>query len=304
MAMTGFFMLSGYSLQISYGGKSINNKLFYLKRFISVYPIYIITGSLFAIMCVVAGIQTVADNILLLPVEILGIQSIFDGSLFPYSHNSGSWFISCILICYLVYPFLKELFSRLPSKMETAFVLFLLLLLSYAHWLPEKYEVGNLYSNAFLRVMEFACGMLLASINNGKECDRRWLKWIRSNLVLACVSIVVTIGLSIGYHFEVYVDYLFYFGFFVIFLSLGINHQTRSFKESRVLLYTSSLTYAFYLGQFFVWYPAKFALLHIKDVPNIILIATTLAACLVISVALHEVVEKRLYNYLRLKLIQ
>lgn len=51
--MTLFFMLSGYSLYIGYSGKSFVEKnnliLFLKKRFISVVPMYWVTGFIFVI---------------------------------------------------------------------------------------------------------------------------------------------------------------------------------------------------------------------------------------------------------------
>lgn len=127
VAMTGFFMLSGYAMTLGYGKKDFKEwsdyKRFYLKRLITIYPLYIVTGTLFVLMNIVAGKQTIIDNLLLFPIEVLGIQAIFPGSLFAYAHNSGTWFVSCIFFSYLLYPII--LMATRNLKRSTLFVLLL-----------------------------------------------------------------------------------------------------------------------------------------------------------------------------------
>ncbi len=148
LAMSGFFILSGYSLWLAYGNKfamrTFNKGKFYLKRLISIYPLYLIIGTLSVIMKVGAGLQTISDNLILLPVELLGFQSFFDGSLFGYAHNGGTWFISCILICYFIYPLIGELLDELRLKKTAVGVVALIVLMAYAHLLPLKFRCGDL----------------------------------------------------------------------------------------------------------------------------------------------------------------
>ena len=120
IAMTGFFLLSGYEINLSTARKDISNikeiKFFYLKRMISVLPLYYA----YAIVNVLINITTKwpaknFEEIILFPIETLGIQSVYS-TLFPFSHNGGSWFISCILICYFVFPLLNILTRELSDK--------------------------------------------------------------------------------------------------------------------------------------------------------------------------------------------
>ena len=109
IAMTGFFLLSGYALNLS--NKNFENardvKKFYIKRLIAILPLYYAYAAInVAINIFRNGTTAAIEELILFPTEFLGIQSVF-ASLFPYSHNGGSWFISCILICYLLYPLLQ-----------------------------------------------------------------------------------------------------------------------------------------------------------------------------------------------------
>lgn len=100
--MTGFFIMSGFSIQYVYG----ENKLFerglatyFVRRLISLLPMYLfvhIINSFFY------G-NDFGTALRLFPIETLAIQTWFN-SLLGYLHNGGTWFVSCLLIAYFIYP--------------------------------------------------------------------------------------------------------------------------------------------------------------------------------------------------------
>lgn len=303
--MTGFFMLSGYALQTAYGGKDMKNnrniKDFYLKRFISIYPLYIVVGFLSVAMKTVAGLQTVEDNLKLLPVELLGIQSFFDGSLFKYAHNGGTWFISCILICYFVFPLIKELLKGISVKAAMIGLLVLALLLSYIQLLPRRFECGDLYTNAFIRLLEFALGMLVAKLN--MEGKGKGLIALRSwSLLIISIGCLI-VGMSICNHYGVRGDLLMYVCLTVMFISLGNIKTSENENNYKAILYASSVSYAFYLSQFLVWKPTKFLEMHVGEFDNFTKIIGTFVVCVIFTTLLHEIVEKRFGKYLKNQLI-
>jgi len=307
LAMTGFFMLSGYSLQISYSHKQMsekrNLKEFYLKRLISIYPLYIVVGFLSVAMKIVAGLQTVSDNVILLPVEMLGIQSFFNGSLFQYAHNGGTWFISCILICYFIYPLFKELLNSCSLKKVIAGIVFLAVLLSYVQFLPNRFDCGDLYTNSFLRLLEFVLGMLIAKVNIDCSNTTKGLRLIQSNTALILSIVLVIAGISYCNHVKIRGDLLMYLCFVIMFFSLGSIKATSYAKWNKALLYTSGLSYAFYLSQFLVWNPTKFLQMHIGEFNNLTKIIGTFAAVVIISVVLHSLIESKFRGYLKEKLL-
>ena len=101
--MTAFFMLSGYVLFLTYKDKSLVQapalKNFYLKRIFGIFPLYLVVAALYV---VTLGQESVFQNLVLLPIEVLGLQSVFS-TLFPVSHNDGTWFISCLLLAYFLF---------------------------------------------------------------------------------------------------------------------------------------------------------------------------------------------------------
>ncbi len=115
IAMTGFFMLSGVSLSISNQNvlSDIGTyKQFLYKRFAGIFPLYYFVAIL---TIIISNKETWQDLLLLLPFEVLGLQTVFS-TLFAVSHNGGTWFISCLTFCYLLYPFLKWLVDQMTSK--------------------------------------------------------------------------------------------------------------------------------------------------------------------------------------------
>ena len=114
--MTGFFMLSGYSLYYIYEEKNLLDIKyiinFYKKRLSGIMPVYYVIAILYIIFL---GRETILQNIIIAPIEILGLQSAFS-SLFGYSHNGGTWFISCILLCYVFFPLIQNIVKQMEIK--------------------------------------------------------------------------------------------------------------------------------------------------------------------------------------------
>ena len=85
--MTAFFMISGFSLFYTYDQTQIITlkelRKFYLKRIVGILPLYYIVGTL---VIVLFGKGSLCDNLLLFPIEFLGIQSVYT-SLFSFLHK-------------------------------------------------------------------------------------------------------------------------------------------------------------------------------------------------------------------------
>lgn len=167
--MTLFFMLSGYSLQMVYGNKSMDDgkavKNFFFKRLISIWPLYMVCTILIIIMNVGAGQQSIIDNFILFPIEVLGIQSLFPGSLFNYASNSGTWFISCLFLGYAMFPILMRIVDcKWKIRGKVLLLVILLALWIYISFVGRKYDVQFMYTNPLMRLLEFFIGMSLANI--------------------------------------------------------------------------------------------------------------------------------------------
>ena len=206
IAMTGFFLLSGYSLRLVYGDKNLIEKhnlgKFYLKRILGIIPLYYFFAILFILFC---GEESLLDNILLFPIEVLGLQSTFT-SLFGVTHNGGTWFISCIILAYLIYPFIQFISKQLSSR----YVLLLLILLVFLDiWgavISRRFNTAWTYDNPFYRIAEFTCGVLVAQMN--MEYDNKLSNFMRSWGALVCSVLFLFIGVLFARYFLHFRDYM------------------------------------------------------------------------------------------------
>lgn len=307
IAMTGFFMLSGYALSLS--SKVIltdigSLKNFLLKRFISIYPLYYFVALVFIILLGSESFQSLA---LLFPFEALGLQSCFT-SLSKISHNGGTWFISCLTICYLLYPLLQWIIIRLKVKEKVILGGVFLFLLFLAPLVQRHFNVASIYDNPFFRAMEFSLGIIAASVNN--DMLKNNISYIlRSKEILVMVIFFLILGISVadfyltGFRDFMLMNWMALPCFIMIFLILG-NVRFDTVGENRLVSYSSALSYAFFLSQFFVWSISYHIINNWIGIDNNIMrIIVSFTICVGISVTLHECVEKPSSKYLKAQLL-
>ena len=243
---------------------------------------------------------------MLFPVETLGIQSTYS-SLTAYSHNGGSWFISCILICYLLYPFLYVLTSALNNgrKMFLSFLLMCVLL-----WSPlvvGYFRLETIYSNPFFRVLEFAIGMLVAQLNVS-DAKTRFILFLRKPIICLLSLLYLIGGVSIAYHIGIPHDYMLYSWvalpcFISLLFSLG-HIKFERLQCSKCIHYLSSLAFSIFLSQLIiVWRSVKLLFDTIGIDSNIGKILLSGLICFGIANFLHYCVEKTSARYLKEKFL-
>lgn len=302
VAMTAFYMLSGYCLVISSAHRSFERiediKLFYKKRIISIYPLYFVAGYLGVTILVLTHHQSLTDNVLLLPIELLGIQSFYN-SLFAFSHNGGTWFISCLFFCYFLFPFLDLLLKQLKKKTVLVFILLIVFILSYSPFVTSHFDISDNYSNPFFRLLEFMSGMLLARINTDSSFKGKFLNLCRSWGVLIASSIMLVLGISLAAKYELYKFWIPICCF--VFILLGAGHvRTPLFLPPSITHFLSKISFSFFLGQFLVWHPLKLIIEYYWCNPNnTVLIVVSFLACCVSAVFLHYAIERPVGNWLK-----
>ena len=307
IAMTGFFLLSGYVMNLTYGCKemsgSANIKRFYLKRIISIIPLYFVWASLWAVAnIIVNGKSAGIEEIILFPVEILGIQSVFS-SLFPFSHNGGSWFISCILICYFFYPLLQNLTKSISNRNKIFWIFILSAILLYSPIVQHYFHLQSIYSNPFFRVLEFSIGVLVSQLNISTYPNK--LVCIMRNYFVCILSLVgLVVGITILEMINIPRDYMLYNWialpcFISLMVSLG-SYEFSRFQDSRVIKYLSELSFCIFLGQIiYVWTVVRYALDYFGTDNNIIKILASFVIVFCIANILHYFVEIPSSKYLK-----
>ena len=311
IAMTGFFLLSGYALNLVYGKKDMTDrkemKRFYLKRLVSILPLYYAWAIVNVVYNIVANGKVAAlQELILFPVEALGIQSVYS-SLFEFSHNDGSWFISCILICYFIYPLLHQQTCRLSDKARVWLIIIAAATLLWAPIVQHYFKLQSIYSNPFFRLLEFTIGMLVSQINNKEQTGSKIMKLLRSKAMCAATAVCLVVGVSVAYYIGIPYDYMLYNWivlpcYMSLLISLGYI-KFESLKDSRAVSYLSSLAFSIFLSQLiFVWDEVGNVLAYIGCDANIAKITLSAIACFIIANIFHYGVEKPATRFLKSRL--
>ena len=301
--MTAFFMLSGYVLFLTYKDKSLVQggalKNFYLKRIFGIFPLYLVVAVLYILTL---GEESVFQNLVLLPIEVLGLQSVFS-TLFPVSHNGGTWFISCLLFAYLAFPLMQEVVKQMTTRAKWIVLAICTAILFWSPLVVHTFKTDSIYSNPFFRGLEFFIGVLLCSLPIRAGIAKALASW----KVFVAEAVLLVAGISIAIRLNVFVgNYMLYdwiviplFAFMIITLA-GL--KSPRLQRSAVLRYASAASYAFFLAQTFNteienW---LFATCGIQN--NVLQIIMSVALCAVMAIALHELVEKPCARALKKKL--
>lgn len=249
--MTGFYLLSGYVLYFIYNSKDLQQLTeigrFLKKRILGILPLYYVCGFLYEFIFKTLSLQ---DNLLIFPIELLGIQSLFT-SISNLSHNGGTWFVSCLLICYLLYPFIQEMVKQMANKHKMAIICFLGGILLYAPIIQIKFNTATIYDNPIFRCLEFSIGVFLASIMQSVAFKEK-IKCLFSIRTVVIELFVLILGVSYGVLYNIQVDnYMFYNWIALpIFVLMIISLSGIEFKNYKWVRYLSDISYAFFLHNF------------------------------------------------------
>ncbi len=290
--MTGFFMLSGYTLFYSYQDKNFTNikniTLFYGKRAVAILPVYYVIAMLYILLL---GKETYLQNIILAPVEILGIQSMFS-SLFSVSHNDGTWFISCIISCYAVFPYIHICVKQLDKKIKLLLIIIFASVLFYSPLVVEIFNTMWIYDNPFFRILEFMIGVFLASITLNIEKEYILTRILFNKIAIVIEVVVMVAGVTVAYYLNISRDnYMLYSWICLPAFSLilpGLAYtEWKYIGKSRVLAFFSKISYCFFLAQYFVW--PIIGLIKINN--NIICIFYIFILCTIIACIFYYCIE-------------
>lgn len=260
VTLTGFFVLSGYILYSVYGKKDMSDfssqKKFWTNRISSIYPSYLLLICVYFIINIFVDKTDVLKCFLHLPVELLGLQTVFY-SLKDFSHNAGSWFVSCIIICYILYPFLHQIVSKMSDKANIVFLLGLVAILLYEPIVVHVFDIPSNYRNPFFRLLEFAAGTVMAGIISKLEVGGSAYKVFKSPIFSCALWGLLAVGVSAAVIFKIIPENAMLYSWIVlpIFLLLIPSMALVKFsfvQNSKVLQnvisYLSEISYAFYLS--------------------------------------------------------
>lgn len=306
--MTGFFMLSGYAINLSSGSKDMTDKneikRFYIKRLISILPLYYAWALIHIVINIVAkGIPSMWEELILFPVETLGIQSVFS-TLFPYSHNGGSWFISCILICYFVFPLIHLLTKQINDDRRIILIISLSAVLLYSPFVQSYFHLQSIYSNPFFRLLEFTIGVLICQMNTKEDVNCKIIQFLRKPTICILTIIVLLFGVSIAFYIGIPANCIALPCFISLLVSLG-HVKFQGLKHSKTIQYLSALSFSIFLSQIIaVWYVVKFAMEYIGCESNLVNILVSAIICFTIANFFHYFIEIPSTKYLKHKFLK
>ena len=299
--MTGFFMLSGFVLFRTYQEQPLvqmgSLKNYYLKRLIGIIPLYYLVSVVYVLSL---GSESAFQNLVLLPIELLGLQTVFS-TLFPVSHNDGTWFISCLLLAYLFFPLMQEVVKQWGTCAKLVAIGLSVIILFWSPLVVHTFSTDSIYSNPFFRGLEFFIGVVLASLPVNARWVVTWKAFIaEAVLLIVDVSVAVKLNIFVG-------NYMLYdwiavplFGCMALTLA-GLKSPW--LQNSKTIRYASAASYAFFLAQTFNTDIEKYLFAQWNIQCNVLQIVMSVALCSIIAVVLHEFVEKPSTKVLKKRLM-
>lgn len=182
-----FFIVSGAVLMYMYGDKDIDFGVYLKKRFLGIYPMFWLAFALFFIVkqiCQPHFDRTIRRGTILF--TMLGI----DGQVGIYTstfYMLGEWFLTVIIVLYILFPVLKKLVLRSPWITLAVFTA--VTLWSAYTWNDDVLSVDAFF---FHRIPEFVFGMIFV-----RYIKRvRWYGFCPALALLAFFSIHGVPGLN------------------------------------------------------------------------------------------------------------
>ena len=303
--MTAFFMMSGFTL-FCVQNNSLDTieklKIFYLKRAISIYPIY----WLYILCCGILSNEQLIDRIMVMPIKILGLQSLWHCTIMAdWLGGMGTWFISCILFCYLFFPFIFRVVKQLSVKSRIMLFMFLYIFSFYSEIMTKitgwDYFCSN-YADSVFRMAEFSIGVILASFI--RDIGQR-ISFIASWPVFILEIIILVTGVTVGIKCGIgQNNYLLYNILAVPMFALmlwTLSNIKISGWPMKIIMFLSNISYAFYLMQYFAWKYVDRILNRLNWNGNWIRFSTALLMTIILSAMVTYVFERPVSKWWRSK---
>lgn len=294
ICMSGFFLLSGYTIYYVYNSFDLREisciAYFYKKRMITLLPAYYTVIIFFNVILLS---QSLVKKIVVIPIELLGIQCTYN-SLFDVEPNNVTWFVSCIIMCYIVYPIIHIVFTQINNIAKVIIATLCVIILLLSPVVVSLYSLSWTYANPFFRILEFIIGVAIASLR-GKSNEK--IIEIIANKYTAILSIVWIVlfvsfcdFIGFGSKNTMFLSAVNLIPFAIIIYVVGQIEVGKLFNN-RFIAYLRTLTYCFFLSQVFMTRIGNIVFQYISC-GNILKILILFMICAVITIMLHELVEK------------
>lgn len=300
--MVCFFVVSGFSIYYNNSNRNLLDagelRTFYKKRFITLFPIYILVHMLSYVLVV----NTVQQKIYSTPVELLGLQSMY-GGLFGISHSGATWFISSLLLGYFIYPLVQELLkmNKRCIYLVTSVIFFVLVYSEVV--MLQIFGVQPGYVNPVFRAMQVAFGAALCMAFNEDDKGNN-----KKAAIMMVANLIITVLLTVfALHYKMGIEYVttpIYYYLIAFAMLISIKFKPRLLTKSKLIKYAGSLTFYFFILQVFLWrLSAKVCgLTGFESNKGKLLVSFVL--CVALSIICKELFDKHAQKYLKNKLLK
>lgn len=289
IAMTMFFLLSGFLIAYRYCGTNISQKEFIKRRSLRLYPLYIL-GSLITLPWLNTD-GNFSYYLALLIIFASCTQSLFI-TYFHFWNFDASWSISVEFLIALV---TRKLLTIGSSIKNLIYILVSLLLVAIVtSGLPQDQNFPFYYSSFLIRVPEFMVGIMAFKLLH--------LRWqIRSSMIslsfITILLVIIFLGNFNG-NYLIYSPLVCMFGFLLLIKLYDENFFiTRLIFRANKVKSLYGLSYSIYITQPFVLNLMKDYLVNV----NIRMIPLIFLMNLALAYVCHKYFEMPLRNFLMRK---
>jgi peptidoglycan/LPS O-acetylase OafA/YrhL len=252
------FILSGFTITSKYYDvfEKINYKLylgFIKKRFFELYPLYLIT--LVISFPITDSFDQPKIGVIRLITNLTMVQSLIPDERFYFAFNALSWYVSCLMIIYLVYPFIIYMIHKLQitSIKRLYMVIFYIWILSFfVTAIFSNYEFAEWGFNIspIGRMPNFLSGVMACLIY--KYWNKNWQS--EKIFIINIIEFILFLIFIISFFALPYIPkayaYCFYqmpiFTIFIIVYSLQRGFISRLIGNKYLSLFVK-LVYPFYM---------------------------------------------------------
>ena len=196
IAVSYFFVLSGFVLYISYNGVKISYGDYIKKRIGRIAPVYLLALAL--MVCFVVGYKDYVLNLHAL--KEIALSAMFLQAYvpsYPLALNSPAWSLSVEMFFYILFPFLLLLLNK-NLKVFVGITVALFLISQYFHlkYCPAPYRwslpdsiVDTVFFNPVMHINQFLIGMAGGYLFENNKFTPGNFKW--SSLVFFVIIILL-----------------------------------------------------------------------------------------------------------------
>jgi len=179
-----FFVLSGFVLSLGYGRQldsgTFHYATFMRRRLLKIFPLHLLCLVLFLVLF--HAKETIDGRLVL---NVLLLQSWIPDDHYYFSYNGVSWFLSCLLFLYAVFPLAYRMANRLGLSVVLAFCLVAYVLVPY-----DKVN-AILYVNPLMRFVDFFLGIMLSKAFVRLHDRTATYAWVEPVLTLLLVLLLL-----------------------------------------------------------------------------------------------------------------